>query len=233
MWHNMLKVAAATALFGLVHSALASRTAKKTAEKLLGTRNRNGLYRVVFIAQSAATFAVLVEYIRRLPSRELYQVTGSGAITMHAGQLAGAIAALSAAHQIGLSRVTGLENLCAWLKGDTVGSEPEAQGPALDEVGLQRAAGPFAWSRHPLNFAPIAILWLCPRMTTSLLAFNLAATAYLVLGSLHEEARLNEAYGDEYAKYQDSGVSFYLPTPRHSAKLAIESLLEQRQSTRL
>ena len=95
--------------------------------------------------------------------------------------------------------------------------EPEAQGPALDEPGLSRAPGPFAWSRHPLNFAPLPILWLWPRMTTNLLAFNTAATIYLVIGSLHEEARLREAFGDRYAAYEDSGVVFYLPSWRRSA----------------
>src|SRR5437588_841547 len=117
MRHGMLKVAAATAVFGLVHSALASRPAKRAATRTLGERH---------------------------------------------------------------------------------------------------AIGPFAWSRHPLNFAPLPILWLWPRMTTSLLAFNTAATIYLVVGSLHEEARLREAFGDDYVAYLDSGVPFYVPLPARS-----------------
>jgi hypothetical protein len=44
MRHSMLKVAAATAVFGLVHSALASRPAKRAAARTFGERNRNGLY---------------------------------------------------------------------------------------------------------------------------------------------------------------------------------------------
>jgi hypothetical protein len=99
--------------------------------------------------------------------------------------------------------------------------EPEAQGPALDEEGRRHAAGPFAWSRHPLNFAPLPVFWLHPRMTTSLLAFNIAATAYLVVGSWHEEARLREAYGEAYSAYQRSGVPFYLPSPDRSAFVPI------------
>jgi hypothetical protein len=49
-------------------------------------------------------------------------------------------------------------------------------------------------------------------LTTNLLAFNSAATVYLVIGSLHEEARLREAYGEEYKAYLGSGVPFYLPS---------------------
>ena len=39
MWRNMLRTAAATAAYGLIHSALASRTAKRAATDLLGERN--------------------------------------------------------------------------------------------------------------------------------------------------------------------------------------------------
>ena len=45
MWRSMLKVMAATAAFGLVHSALASRRAKQAAADHFGERNRNGLDR--------------------------------------------------------------------------------------------------------------------------------------------------------------------------------------------
>ena len=84
MWRSMLKVAAATAAFGVVHSLLASRTAKRAATRMFGERNRNGLYRVAYIGQSFVTFGVLADYIRRQPSRELYRVEGPLAFLMHA-----------------------------------------------------------------------------------------------------------------------------------------------------
>ena len=185
---------AATTAFAVVHSTLASRAAKRAATKAFGERNRNGLYRVAYISQSAATFAVLAAYIRRQPSCELYRVRLPFSLLMHAAQAVALVYATAAARQVGIRRIVGLDNFVAWLGEGSVLPEPEAQGPALDEQGLQRAAGPFSWSRHPLNFAPLPILWLCPRMTTNLLAFNTAATIYLVIGSLHEEARLREAF---------------------------------------
>lgn len=216
MWRNMLKVAAATAAYGLVHSALASRTAKRAAARTFGERDRNGLYRVFYIAQSFVTFGVLAAYIRRQPSRELYRIEGPAALLMRAVQAGAVVYATSAAGQVGIRRILGLESLSAWLGDGPVPPEPEAQGPALDAEGRRHAIGPFAWSRHPLNFAPLPIFWLWPRMTTSLLAFNTAATIYLIVGSLHEEARLREAFGAEYGAYLDSGVSFYVPVPARS-----------------
>lgn len=216
MLRSMIKVMAATAAFGLVHSALASRSAKRAAVNRFGERNRNGLYRVFYLAQSAVTFGMLATYIRRQPSKELYRVQGPLAVLMHAGQIAAIVHATAAARQVGIARILGLESLLCWLGDGSVPPEPEAQGPALDAQGLQHEAGPFAWSRHPLNFSPLPVLWLCPRMTTNLFAFNLAATAYLVVGSLHEEARLRDAYGEAYSAYQESGVAFYIPSPGRS-----------------
>jgi hypothetical protein len=222
MWRSMLKVMAATAVFGLVHSALASRAAKRTAARVFGERNRNGMYRIFYIGQSLVTFGMLATYVRRQPSRELYRVEGPLAWLMHAAQAGAILYATAAAGQVGVRRILGLESLTAWLGDGPVPPEPEAQGPALDAEGRRHAAGPFAWSRHPLNFVPLPIFWLWPRMTTSLLAFNAAATLYLVIGSLHEEARLQEAFGDDYAAYQHSGVAFYLPAPQRGAAEPME-----------
>ena len=223
----MLKVAAATAAFGVVHSLLASRTAKQAAVRRFGERNRNGLYRVFYIGQSLVTFGLLAAYIRRQPSRELYRVEGPLALLMHAIQVGALVYATSAAGQVGLRRITGLESLLAWLGDGPVPPEPVAQGPALDDQGKMQAAGPFGWSRHPLNFAPLPVFWLWPRMTTSLLAFNVAATIYLVVGSLHEEARLREQFGDNYDAYLKSGIPFYLPSPEQSG-LELTSALAKR-----
>ena len=175
-------------------------------------RARNGLYRPLYIAQSIAATAALAAYIRRQPDRELYQARGPLARLMHGGQVAGLAYMAWAAREVGLGRLTGLEGLAAWWAGEPeVPPESEAQGPALGDDGTMRATGPFRQSRHPLNLSPLPVLWLQPRMTANLLAFNLVATAYLVLGSRHEEARLHAAYGAAYEVAGASGVPFYLP----------------------
>jgi hypothetical protein len=115
MWRSMLKVAAATAVFGVVHSLLASRPAKRAAADMFGERNRNGLYRVCYIAQSFVAFGLLAAYIHRQPSRELYRVKGPLALLMHAIQSGALVYATSAAGQVGLQRITGVESFLAWL----------------------------------------------------------------------------------------------------------------------
>jgi hypothetical protein len=71
MLRSMLKVAAATGAFGVVHCFLASHTAKRAAIRTFGERNRNGLS-VFYIGQSFVTFGLLAAYMQRQPSREVY-----------------------------------------------------------------------------------------------------------------------------------------------------------------
>jgi protein-S-isoprenylcysteine O-methyltransferase Ste14 len=211
---SLLKVVAATAVFGLVHSALASRQAKAAAARVFGRRERNGWYRLFFNAQSVVTLAALAAYLWRLPDRVLYHLRGWVSVPLYAGQAAGLLYAIITAYHVGLAGILGLGPAMAYLRGQKrVRPEPEAQGPPLGEDGRLVVGGPFRRSRHPLNFAPLLVFWLWPRMTVKLLVFNLASTLYLYLGSLHEEARLRAAYGEPYEAYRRAHVPFYLPRP--------------------
>ena len=206
------RIAAATVLFALVHSALASRVAKAAATRLLGARARDGWYRAFYNAQALATTGALVVWALRQPDRTLYHVRGPLALLMRGGQLAGLAFGAAAVREVGLARMAGATSLAAWSRGaPDVPPEPEAQGPAPDTTGRLRTGGPFAVVRHPLNLMPLPVLWLNPVMTVNLAAGSALATLYLVLGSRHEEARLLARHGGEYEAYRRSGVPFYLP----------------------
>ena len=208
---GFLRTAAATLVYAAVHSFFASRTAKRLAAKLAGQRNVNALYRPFYLVQSAITIAPLIAYIRRQPTRVLYENTGLAALPFRAIQAGGICWATTAAYEVGLSEILGIRPAgCLFAGAAEIAPEPAAQGPALLN-GHMKARGPFCITRHPLNVAPLPIIWFFPRMTTNLLAFNLVSTGYLVLGSALEEKRLLERYGSAYAEYRLSGVPFYLP----------------------
>lgn len=204
------RVLLSTAAFALLHSALASRRAKSIAAKRFGARSRNGLYRVFFNTQATVATAALALSLRRLPDRELYVVRGPAATVLRAGQGAGLLLLLDAVRRVGVGPITGTSSLMRLTRGcERVPAEPEAQGPALDEHGRMKVGGAFLRSRHPLNVAPLPILWLNPRMTRNLAVFNAVATAYFWLGSFHEERRLLAAYGDAYRPYVRGTVPFF------------------------
>jgi hypothetical protein len=213
MWRkSFLKICAATVAYSLIHSALASRKAKQVTQNLVGPRYRNALYRLFYLLQSAVTIIPLVAYIRRQPGKTLYNVQGIAAIPFRSAQLGGILWAVYAAYEVGMLEILGIRPLQQLLnKEDSIAPEPEAQGPALTKYGSLRAAGPVRFSRHPLNFAPLIILWLNPRQTTNLAAYNIVSTIYLAIGSWHEEVRLRAAYGDVYRQYAEGPIPFYIP----------------------
>ncbi|HEX6094912.1 MAG TPA: hypothetical protein VF432_01205 [Thermoanaerobaculia bacterium] len=207
---SALKVAVATGVFAITHSLLAS-TRAKTA---FASRVHSGreLYRIAFNAQAVFAFGALAWYIARRPKRTLYRVRGPLAGLMRLGQFGGVAFGIAAARATGVVTLSGLDNLLAVLTRTPVKQAPAAQGPEADESGVLRVRGPFTLVRHPLNLAPLAPFWLTPHMTTRRLAFNVVATAYLAIGSLHEEQRLLREYGEAYRQYQREGVPFFLPS---------------------
>ena len=117
--------------------------------------------------------------------------------------------AARAVFDFGLDNLTGWHGLEGWWRGTAIPHVPDGQGPAPGD-GAMRATGPFAFGRQALNFALVPVIWLWPRMTTRLLAFNLVTTVYLVLGSVHSERHLVETYGQAYRDYQRH-VPFFIP----------------------
>jgi methanethiol S-methyltransferase len=213
VFKSIVKIMAATALFAGIHSLLAGRAAKRIAAEMLSERQRNALYRPFYNAQAVITFGALVLYGIKLPDRELYRASESLARLMRFGQIGSLLYLIYGARQIGFLKFAGVPNLLALLKGQTsVPREPEGQGPILDVNGGMKATGPFRASRHPLNFAMIPALWLMPRMTLNLVAFNCVVTVYLIVGSMHEEERLRATYGQAYIDYQRSGINFFVPS---------------------
>lgn len=195
MEKNVWRVGGATALYLGIHSLLAGRGVKKAAERLLGGRRRNGLYRASYTVISVAGLAALLRLLAWEPGRDVYRVPRPWALGMRIGQAASFVYMAAGVGRIGLRRFLGVSSLAAWLKGTAdVPREPEAQGPALDDEGRLRVAGPFRSSRHPMNFAQLCLLWLSPRMTTGGLAFTTIVTLYTIITSRNEETRLREAY---------------------------------------
>ncbi|HEX8141427.1 MAG TPA: NnrU family protein [Pyrinomonadaceae bacterium] len=216
MFKSILKIMAATTLFAGIHSLLASQAAKRMATDMFGERQRNALYRPFYNAQAVITLGALVLYGSKFPDRELYRVSGPLARLMRCGQVISLLYLMYGARQIGFLRFAGVPNLLALLRGRTsILREPEGQGPIIDVDGGMKATGPFRATRHPLNFAMVPALWLMPRMTVNLAAFNFVVTVYLIVGSLHEEVRLRAAYGQAYIDYQRSGINFFMPLTFH------------------
>jgi hypothetical protein len=196
-----------------IHSLLASKAAKKKASELFGERIRNGLYRPIYNGLAIATFGALGLYALRLPNRELYKIRRPLSWLMHSVQFFFLLYLLYGAKEIGFLKFAGVPNVFALVAGkSSVPIEPEGQGPILENPDKMKITGPFRFSRHPLNFGIIPIIWLMPVMTVNLAVFNVITTVYLIVGSIHEEKRFVETYGQAYIDYRRSEINFFVPS---------------------
>jgi protein-S-isoprenylcysteine O-methyltransferase Ste14 len=201
------RVVLATLAFAAVHSLLASRPAKELVARAVGTRARDAWYRPLFNVHAIASATWWLRVVLKTPDREVWRAPPPLAIPMVAGQLAAVGWMIRAATTVGVAPLLGVPGARAWLQGRPVPTPQEAQGPAPSRESMD-ARGPFRRSRHPLNVAPIPLLWLQPVMTRNRLLATVLATAYFVIGSRHEEHRLGLAYGERYERYRRGGSRF-------------------------
>jgi len=89
-------------------------------------------------------------------------------------------------------------------------SEPEAQEPPIGDDGEMAMSGAFRFTRHPGNLGALGFFLFMPRMTANRAVLIVLVTLYVVLGSMHEEYRLQAAYGDAYERYKRV-VPFLIP----------------------
>jgi hypothetical protein len=193
-----------------IHSLLASRRAKYLACQIAGSRYRNGLYRLAYNAQSVVFLVWAVRWFSRLPDRELYEAKPPWSWLFRVGQAASLGVLLSGVRVIGPLDFAGATQLQGFLAGQDPDPEPEAQGPPIGADGEMVATEAFRFTRHPGNLGVLGFFLFFPRMTVNRAVLAALVTLYGVLGSLHEEYRLQAAYGAPFERYRRK-VPFLVP----------------------
>jgi methanethiol S-methyltransferase len=191
---------AAVAIYGALHSLLASQRAKNAARRLLGPRS-DRWYRLAFNLQAGLLFIPVLIVVAAFPGTVLYRMDVPWLILAVGVQLAAVITLGIGLIQTDALHFLGLRQLLA--------PDPD-QPPQLVVSGLYR------WVRHPLYTAGLAFIWFTPWMSTSILAMNLGLTAYILIGSIFEEGRLLSEFGQAYIDYQNR-VPRLIPRPWRTA----------------
>ncbi|MGC8855262.1 MAG: methyltransferase family protein [Anaerolineae bacterium] len=174
------------ALWGAVHSFLASLSVKSFFQRYLGSGIMR-FYRLVYNGFSVISFLPILWLTVVLPDRPLYQAPLPWSLLMLTGQGLAAILLLIGVLQTGPLSFAGVRQLIE-----------EEKPPSLVVTGLYR------YVRHPLYTAGLLFLWLTPAMTLNLLTLYLAATLYILIGARFEERKLLREFGEAYARYQRS-----------------------------
>jgi protein-S-isoprenylcysteine O-methyltransferase Ste14 len=205
-----LRVVWICALWALVHSVLASKQVKDLIRRVAGSRYRDGLYRLIFNAQSVVSLLWAARRFSRLPDKALYHARPPWSWLFRASQVASLGVLLSGVRVMGILRFAGLTPLWDLLTGSDVRPAPEAQGPPVGSDDEVVRAGAFRFSRHPGNLGALGFFLFLPRMTANRALLVALVALYVVLGSMHEEYRLRAAYTAAYERYRRV-VPFLVP----------------------
>jgi protein-S-isoprenylcysteine O-methyltransferase Ste14 len=168
----------ALALWGFVHSILASNFAKD----MLGSAS---FYRLGYNIFAAISFAPILYLMATLPDRSVYQVSAPGRTLMRGGQLLAVLMLFIAFLQTDSLSFVGLRQLF-----ETTGSSQ------LVTRGLYRIV------RHPLYTFGLLFIWLTPTVSQNSLTVYIGATLYTLTGAYFEERKLLREFGDSYAEYK-------------------------------
>ena len=182
----MIWIVLSIAVWGVIHSIMASTKIKEFLRSALGERVMVA-YRFAYNVFSLLTFAPIYFLVLILPDHKLYSVSAPWMYVMFAGQGLSAILLLFSFLQTGPLSFVGLSQF--WE-----GEKPSA----LVTGGMYRLV------RHPLYLFSLLFLWLSPSMSVNNFVFYLAITVYIFIGAYFEERKLLREFGASYAEYKSS-----------------------------
>ncbi len=195
-WLGPVLTAIAVGLYGALHSLLAAPRVKAAAHHAFGLTSTR-YYRIVYNILGGLTFLPVLVIVARFPGNTLYQIPWPWSVISLLGQFTATILLIVGLWQSDALQFLGLRQ---WIEKENEGNEK------LSVKGL------YGWVRHPLYTAGLLFIWLTPVMTTSVLLLNLSLTLYLYIGSVFEEQRLVDEFGDDYINYQQD-VPRLIPRP--------------------
>ncbi|MCS6993685.1 MAG: isoprenylcysteine carboxylmethyltransferase family protein [Anaerolineales bacterium] len=174
----------ASILWGVVHSLLASHTAKQAARRAFGPA-ADRLYRFSYNLFSLASFVPILGMLLLFPDQNLYVIPEPWVYLSVLLQGAAFFALVAGVMQTGPFEFAGLTQLAG-----------------LDAPKKLVTDGLYAYVRHPLYTAGLVFLWAWPEMTVNRLAVWVVFSLYLVIGAWFEERKLLQEFGEEYAAYR-------------------------------
>jgi protein-S-isoprenylcysteine O-methyltransferase Ste14 len=191
MLSSVALILIAGTVFGALHTFLAAIRVKNSARQRWRTQRVDRWYRLFFSIAAIITFLPVIVLPQILPDRPLYTLPTPWVWLTTGLQLAAMAIFVMALLQTDVWRFIGLRQML--IGGASI--------PA-DRHERLVTNGPYRWVRHPLYSTTIAVMWLWPAMTVNLAAFFAISTAYFYLGSIPEEQKLIEEFGDAYRHYQ-------------------------------
>lgn len=179
-------------LFALPHTWLASLKFKRALARQIGSKI--AFYRLFYNLTSFLSFAVFYA-IAPKPDVIIYDLQYPYDIITFALQVLSLVGFFRAGHQMNLKEFIGVSQVSNYLKGKYDIND-------LDEKPTFKIEGAYKFVRHPIYLFSIMFLGLRPQMDLFYLVMFFCIVVYFYVGSLYEEKKLVELFGDDYREYQ-------------------------------
>ena len=203
--HDSVTFLLILSVWALLHSLSMSQALKRALMGSLG--ERYAFYRLGFTVFSVVSFGVALLLLPRMP-QELYRVPGALAWVFWLVRIAAAAFFVWTFKAFDIWEFSGVSQARTYPRG-IIGEDGEFKG----SHGLA-ISGAYRYMRHPMYFASSVYLLADPVMTWEQFLFAVFVTAYGLIGSVFEERRLVEKFGEDYRWYQKEVPRFI---PRFSA----------------
>lgn len=179
----------AMALYGVIHSILAANGVKRLAARWVGDDAYRKYYRLFYSVMGGITLLPVLVLMILLPDRVIYSIPFPLVMLTLLVQALCLIGLLMAVSSTG-----GVSVFIGLYQAMRPGGIPMREKFVAD--GLYRL------TRHPIYTCSILFVWLMPVMGWNLLALNIGLTAYMIIGSIFEERKLVEQFGQTYIDYR-------------------------------
>lgn len=189
---DILLIVLLFSLFAFSHTWLASRKLKTALAAKIGSRI--AFYRMFYNVSSILFFLAFLAVTPK-PDAIIYDLQFPFDIITFALQVLSLIGLIWTFSQFDSKEFLGISQIARFMNG-TYSAE------TLDEKQELIFVGPFKYMRHPVYFFFILFLGFRPQMTIFYLVMFICCVAYFYVGSIHEEKKLVEVFGEQYSKYQ-------------------------------
>lgn len=185
-WWVLLGVA----VYGFLHSFLATHTVKKWAEAVLGQTARR-FYRLLYILIALVSLVPLLLLIRFLPDRVIY-----------AFELPWSLLLMLLQGLAGLGLIAAVSQTDPWA---FIGLRQISSAPALHTnlgTGDLVTSGLYQYVRHPIYTFSLLAIWMFPLVSWNILAMMIGLSVYIFVGIYFEERKLVAEFGSAYIDYR-------------------------------
>ena len=189
---DILLIVLLFSLFAFSHTWLASRKFKTALAEKIG--NRIAFYRIFYNVSSILFFLALLAVTPK-PDVIIYDLQFPFDIITFALQVLSLIGLIWTFSQFDSKEFLGISQIIRYFNG-------AYKAETLDEKQELKFDGAFKHSRHPVYLFSILFLGFRPQMSLFYLILFICSVVYFYVGSIYEEKKLVEVFGNEYREYQ-------------------------------